>query len=356
MDYEIVNGKRLGDVARTIEDRVITKRRVAAGLEKPKQSLVPLPSSLSPQQEERRELQGGSIIVGRQTFKEYMEGLRRGWSGGLQVRDREEEVVRALDGDDVFDEPDDFVAPVGLDVEGEPLPTASRLPPSAKTFSPLTTPYNLQKQPQSSSSTTESKSPEDPPPPSSIPPQPPLLLVPFTNYLGFTQMPLMILQFFTQRYHVKAGAESAYNLIMGHTREILHQGTSKLFEEPGPDDLTFDRPCESYYKSSVAKLETTIEKERAGFYKELPKRLETARALARRTREPTKDEEKYPPPTEVDLRSERLKKELRWRSDLEGWQIVKPESEVPWDDRFRGVLRIFDTPPEGSDEPEAASS
>lgn len=333
------------------------KRRLAAGLEKPKQAHMPLPPALSPEQEEQRELQGGSIIVGRQTFKEYMEGLRRGWTGGLRVRDREEEVVHALDGDDVFDEPDDFDAPVGLNVDGEPLPTASRLSSSAGAFSPLTTPYSLpQQQKRQSSPNLALKAVEEQPPPSSIPPQPPLLLVPFTNYLGFTQMPLMILDFFTQRYHVQAGAECAYRLIMDRTREIQHPGDDKLFEEPGPDDLAFDRACESYYKSSVGKLETTIEKEQKGFYKELPARLETARALARRTREPTKDEEKFPPPTEVDLRSERLKKEMRWRSDLEGWQIVKPQSEVAWDERFRGILRIFDTPPDDFNEPEVAKS
>ncbi len=303
---------------------------------------MPSPSTLSPEQKEEREIRGGSIIVGRQTFKEYMEGLRRGWSSGLGVRDREEEVVLALDGDGRFDEPEDLDAPVGLNVEGEPLPTASRLLSPAQAFSPLTTPFGLQQQQQQPYSRTDSKAIDEQPPPSSISPQAPLLLVQFTNYLGFTQMPFMILDFFTQRYYVQAGAECAYRLIMGQTRGIQHPVANKLFEESGPDDLAFDRACEAYYKSSVGKLETTIEKERNGFYKELPARLDTARSLARRTREPTKDEEKFPPPTEVELRAERLKKEVRWRSDVDGWQIVKPQSKVAWDERFRGVLEVFE--------------
>ena len=119
-----------------------------------------------------------------------------------------------------------------------------------------------------------------------------------------------------------------------------------------PSDLDFDLFVESYYKRSVVKdHQNEIQKAREDYYAELPKKLETARALARGTREPTKDEQAYPPPTEVELRAERMKKELRWRADEAGWEIVRPEAPVAWDDRFRGVLRVF-VPP--SPEREAA--
>ena len=39
-----------------------------------------------------------------------------------------------------------------------------------------------------------------------------------------------------------------------------------------------------------------------------------------------------------------MKKELRWRSDEKGWEIVRPESPVAWDARFSNVLRVFTTP------------
>ena len=47
---------------------------------------------------------------------------------------------------------------------------------------------------------------------------------------------------------------------------------------------------------------------------------------------------------EVELRSERLKKELKWRDDLAGWEIVKPESPARWDDRFEASLKVFVEP------------
>jgi import inner membrane translocase subunit TIM54 len=41
-----------------------------------------------------------------------------------------------------------------------------------------------------------------------------------------------------------------------------------------------------------------------------------------------------------------MKKEKRWRGDLEGWEILKPQREVAWDDRFADTLRIFIDPRE----------
>lgn len=96
----------------------------------------------------------------------------------------------------------------------------------------------------------------------------------------------------------------------------------------------------------MKKYAESVEKIRTGYYKALPDKLKTARDLARGKREPTKDEINYPPPTEVELRAERLKKELRWRSDVAGWDIIKPESPVAFDERFNGALEIFVDPPE----------
>ena len=110
-------------------------------------------------------------------------------------------------------------------------------------------------------------------------------------------------------------------------------------------DFDFDKDKEDYYKKSVVKeYLSEIQKARDEYYEQLPKKLQTARDLARGTREPTKDEQNYPPPTEVELRAERLKKELRWRSDEKGWQIVRPDTPVTWDERFRSVLQVFTDP------------
>ncbi|KAJ3006807.1 hypothetical protein NUW54_g3797 [Trametes sanguinea] len=53
---------------------------------------------------------------------------------------------------------------------------------------------------------------------------------------------------------------------------------------------------------------------------------------------------RHPPPTEVELRAERLKKELRWTADEEGWSIIRPDKDVEWDERFRNKLRVYIDP------------
>lgn len=349
IDYDIVNGKRHGDLTRQVANREKSKRRVEAGLEQPKRSTLPFKPT--PEMEAARELEGGSIIMGRHTFKEYMEGLRRGWTEPALLVDREEALSHELEKDGRFDEPDE--TPMSSDLEGEPLPTPSRIQKIAELSSPLKLPsYN----PPVSAPATEVDAPVMPAP-AIIPLQPPLLLVPFTNKIGFTQIPLMIYDFFNQRAKVREGAEAAYRLAMSHTRPISvplsYDPSSSGSSADAPldangGDLDFDRKAEWYYKSSLRKFLSDIGKARDEYYKELTKRLETARALAYGTREPTKDERNHPPPTEVELRAERMKKELRWRGDEEGWEIVRTEKDVAWDERFRSALLVFDDPPEQS--------
>ena len=96
----------------------------------------------------------------------------------------------------------------------------------------------------------------------------------------------------------------------------------------------------------MKKYAESVEKIRTGYYKALPDKLKTARDLARGNREPTQEEINYPPPTEVELRAERLEGELGWRGGVAGWDIIKPENPVAFDERFDGALQVFVNPPE----------
>jgi mitochondrial import inner membrane translocase subunit TIM54 len=176
----------------------------------------------------------------------------------------------------------------------------------------------------------------------------------------------MILGFFNERHKTQIGCEAAYALVFNGTREF--EGPSSVLEsddqfgeglETGSDeekqskvtqsrpqggDLDFDLSSES----AIAPHSPLpgIASSRKSYYKTLPERLAVARQLARGEREPTKEEAKNPPPSEVELRAERLSKELRWRGDERGWGIVGPGSGVSWDERFRGVLKVSDKPTE----------
>ncbi len=356
----MIKGRRHGDIARRVAEDIRAERRLMLGLDQPMAGPMQLPGS-SPEEKRRRWLEGGIVIVGRHTLKEYMAGLKRGWTEGLEVVDREEQLAKQLENDGKFDEPE--VEP-SLDSslgDDEPIPTPSRIP-SSRPFSVLSSPTLRA---PSTTKPAYSIPPHLNAPPAAIPPQPPMLLVSFTNHIGFTQIPLMIWDFFNERYKVRDGAEAALKLIKGYTRPFLApppdvfarpedstdpaDPRKPFLAEVSPTDLDFDREAESYYKKSVVRdFLKEIQDARKSYYDNLAKKLETARALARGTREPTKAERDYPPPTEVELRAERLKKELQWRSNEEGFDIIRPDKDVEWDERFRSVLRVYTDPPEDS--------
>ena len=54
------------------------------------------------------------------------------------------------------------------------------------------------------------------------------------------------------------------------------------------------------------------------------------------------EELKHPPPTEFDLRLERLRKEKRWRREEQGWRLTRPGAGIVWDDRFQNSLRVLE--------------
>lgn len=290
------------------------------------------------------------MIVGRPTFKEFMAGLKRGWTSGLEKVDREEELARVLEDDDRFDElPEE---PVGSSTSDDP---SSSSEPSSTSMIPSVQDSAKPPSPSQVFAKSEYTSP------SIITLHPPLLLVPFLNYIGFKQIPFMIWDFFNQRHRVQSGAKAGYKLVMAVTQPLHKQDPAENSWEISSNDsaghhlpssrseLDFDKRVETFYNKSAHSIPEDIEKTRQNYYETLSKKLITARELARGIREPTKDELNNPPPTEVELRAERLKKEQRWRDDVEGWDIVKPSSDVEWDERFVGALCIFVDPPEDSE-------
>lgn len=344
----MVKGRRHGDIAERIANDIKKRRRIEAGIEPPPFNPMNLPTR-TPEAERARELQGGIVLIGRPTFKEFMEGLKRGWTESMEAVDKEEQLANVLANDGRFDEVYGDEPAAALNVgDDEPIPTPSKLSPSSLFTPPQ---FKTGARPPSQNDSKPIPSALNTPP-ASIPPQPPILLVQHLNHIGLTQIPHMIWEFFNERHKVRSGAEAAYKLVVGETRPMTAPDASSppASADPTPadafqSDLDFDKAVEAWYKPSwVKSFLSDIQKAREAYYAELPKKLEVARALARGTREPTKDEQAYPPPTEVELRAERLKKELRWRTDEAGWEIVKPDTPVAWDDRFTNVLRVFVEP------------
>lgn len=332
----MIGSKRLGELSSRIADDIRRRRRMDLGIDKESELSKALPTYEPLQQTRHRELEGGIVIVGRPTWKEFLHGLDRGWTEGLHKVDEDEVLARELEVDGVFDESE---SPGGPQSQ----------PPIYQRSSPVWPPNQVVSQQQTSSSSPQIL---NVPPPSEIPPLPPILLVPFTDYIGFTQIPLMLWSFFNQRHKVRSGSEAAYNLIMRNTRSIAlpshvcgnSEAKDQVSTVQGEGDLEFDKQADTYLKKSLSNIPQDINKARKQYYEELSKKLETARALARGIREPTPEELSNPPPTEVELRQERVNKEQRWRNDLAGWNIVKPGSPPVWDPRFGRAIQIFTAP------------
>ena len=324
----MIGSKRLGELSSRVADDIRRRRRMDLGIDKESELSKALPTYEPLAQTRQRELEGGIVIVGRPTWKEFLHGLHRGWTEGLQKVDEDEVLAREFEVDGVFDEPEK------PKIEAESTLSQTLI---SQRPSPVWLPNQVDSQQQTDTS-----------PPSEISPLPPILLVPFTDYIGFTQIPLMLWDFFNQRHKVRSGSEAAYNLIMKNTRPIALPchilGDSGTENRVGTmqGDLEFDIQADAYIK--INNIPHDINKARKQYYEDLPKKLETARALAHGIREPTPEELSNPPTTEVELRQERLNKERRWRNDLAGWNIVKPGSPVAWNHRFSFVIRIFTAP------------
>ncbi|ORY27369.1 inner membrane protein import complex subunit Tim54-domain-containing protein [Naematelia encephala] len=339
IDYEPLSSPLYGSTTRQIHAQILAKRRQRLGLEP-----VPISISLlSPEQIEQRELEGGIIIVGRATMKEYLAGLKRGWTGGVGEWKWEDDVEKRLENDGVFQSPqEEELVPAIID---EPPATSEIQAPtptstSSSIFSFLSrpraaTPSSL---PTTASSSEQQQQSTIPPdlhiPPSPLPPSPPILLLPFTNHMGFLQIPWMLYDFFNERQHVRSGAESALKLIQGETRPLAENV-----------DLEFDKQAEAWYKKSFSKFPQRIQQARKDYLAALEPKIEDARKYANGEREMT-DAEKNAGKvvTELELKQERKAKELRWMGNEEGYEIVKPETDPAWSDIFNGWLKVYDDP------------
>lgn len=185
----------------------------------------------------------------------------------------------------------------------------------------------------------------------------------------------MIWDFFTEHKRVESGAKLAYALICGHTRPFVgaaallpdfaasptfdgaSTSTAELISDSKPEnsesgsDLDFDVQAERYFKSDFEDLPSRLDKAKKDYYPDLSARLADIRALAKGERELTDAEKKSttPLPTEDDLRAERLKREMRWQGQVEGWGIVKKGVKPVWDEKWEGWLRVFRAPEPGEE-------
>lgn len=337
IDYTLPSAPLHGSITRQVHAAILLQRRQALGLA-PTAMPLSLPGVLDPAEVKRREVESGVVLVGRASMKEYLEGLRRGWEGGVDEWEWEKEVEKTLEHDGVFDEPKHAAADAALDAgDGaaavdSTVETATNVAPKSN-FAFLSRPS-----PPAPGTPGTPVTPVIPAhlhtPPSPLPPTPPVLLLPFTNHLGFLQLPYMILDFFNERAKVRQGAQSALALIEGPTTD-MHSD----------DAAHWDEKSESWYNKTARQLPDRLQKARTEYYESIKSRIDLARAYENGDREMTDEEKKANKVERIqDIQAERLKKELRWRGSEEGWEIVKPETPATWRDNWEGWLKMYQVP------------
>ncbi|KAL0240356.1 mitochondrial import inner membrane translocase subunit TIM54 [Cryptococcus tetragattii IND107] len=344
IDYTLPSAPLHGSITRQVHAAILLQRRQALGLA-PTAMPLSLPGVLDPAEVKRREVESGVVLVGRASMKEYLEGLRRGWEGGVDEWEWEKEVEKTLEHDGVFDEPKNVAdaadaavdaAAVDSNVEtatdaAVPIAAAPAAPRSSFAFLSRPSPPAPATGPGTPTPVTPARLHT---PPSRLPPTPPVLLLPFTNHLGFLQLPYMILDFFNERAKVRQGAQSALALIEGPVTD-MHSGDAEHWDEKS----------ESWYNKTARQLPDRLHKARTEYYESIKSRIDLARAYENGDREMTDEEKKANKVERIqDIQAERLKKELRWRGSEEGWEIVKPETPATWRDNWEGWLKMYQVP------------
>jgi import inner membrane translocase subunit TIM54 len=370
IDYETMNGTRHGGLAREVRERIYSRRRQLLGIEPwgtpPSTSSSSEPDVLlqgilaysrSPSEQLEDELNGAVVVVGRPAYKEWIHGLKTGWTSTLppaKTDGIDDALAKELSEDSTFDEVQkDAANAIFSSDEPEEDGAGAPLPSKFSSSSPSLS-YNPAFQAANGGATTtpqEAGPSVDPrllEPPTNIPAQAPLLFVDYVNLTGFTNLPRRMFNFFYERERVRQGGEAGLSIAFGdktNAREydapVDENGDVLRKSPPQGGDLDWGLESERFYPKRFSKTLTDIEKARKGFYEGLPRRLQDTRSYVRGERELTASEKHDIPKTESELREQRFNREREWRNLEQGFSILQPESGLEWHRAFIGSLRVL---------------
>lgn len=231
-DYSFLNGTVPGALGRRVRERIRLERIASLT---PQAAVNAGEAGYLETLDKRRHAKamGLTVLVGRNTMKEYFWGMKQGWLVDFDAVEEERgdegklnDLKEELNRDGVFDE----IASPTLDAGATDREEPFKAEPTA---SPFTAPY----------SSLRSFSPTIPKPaavhPSeeqrsliipavaAIPPQPPFLILPFDHPLGYLRYwPLKMAKYlFLERYRVREGCEAALSIIQAVQPTPAHQAS-----------------------------------------------------------------------------------------------------------------------------------
>jgi import inner membrane translocase subunit TIM54 len=212
VDWDAIEGRREGDVRAAFAEWLRKRRKIAGEAAKEGLADDDLEVMIEDMREKMnvREWHGpaGDIVIGRNTWKEYVRGLHEGWLGPV---DMPEEVRKALEDKSQAEE-----KPVEQQAE-QPSPTSSDdAAPNAEGNtihdSEQSRPEEEKKEPEKPKEDEKTKKPKQPPPfistsayasaplPPSLPQElGPSTVIVFPHLLGFLNTPIRIYRFLNKR-------------------------------------------------------------------------------------------------------------------------------------------------------------
>ena len=153
LDWDVVEGRREGDVRARWAERIRNRRRLSG--EKGE-----VPPEEDPVEEVRRQqgtreadATGGHLVIGRHTWKEYVRGLHEGWLGPLDPPPPPPDAMPAIDAapaseataaassTDTTASPSTDATATSPPSDAKPSETTESKPPESPTKAPVPTPY-----------------------------------------------------------------------------------------------------------------------------------------------------------------------------------------------------------------------
>lgn len=309
LDYDVVEGRREGDVRAGLAEKIREHRRQAGEqsatvLQEPSKELVIA---------ETRRRMGvtdepgplGDIVIGRHTWKEYVRGLHEGWLGPLDPPPTPELPTEAPSPVTASDVPADT-----------PVAETSENPDSSSTSTPEQKPAEPEKE-------KEKEKPKGPTPAyistadyssRNLPPTIPAtfeasLPVPFPHLLGFLNTPIRIYRYLTKRYLADAvGQQVAAAVLASASRPYYESLTNSTESEvsPSTEPLASETQSQQIYEQ-----QTVLEHEEKEWHKSVRKAAEARKQ---------KPEEDNAASVNVDTQSAEkpniLKEEREWIDDV----------------------------------------
>lgn len=278
LDYEVIEGRKEGDVRAGLAEKIREHRRQAGE----QSSVVQEPSKELIIAETRRRMGVtdepgplGDIVIGRHTWKEYVRGLHEGWLGPLDPPPPPPELPTEA--------PSPANAPeVPADIPGA---ETSEISDSSSTSTPEQKPDEPEKE-------KEKEKPKGPTPayistadyssrnlPATIPATfEASLPVPFPHLLGFLNTPIRIYRYLTKRYLADAVGQQVAAAVLASASRPYYEGLTNSSEsDVGPSTESFTSETQS---QQIYEQQTLLEHEEKEWHKSVRKAAEARKQQA----------------------------------------------------------------------------